>query len=241
LLLICPYFANAEKSLPEFQIMTENWKPYNYSENGKIKGLSTDILILMLKKTGSTQGREDIKIYPWARSYKIALLNPDTILYSTVRTKKRDKIFKWVGPITEIKLNIYALKEKNIEIDSFEDMKKYKIGTLRDDVTEDMLAEITGMDVKEFQQVHSNILNTRKLYFGRVDLIAQSRDTLLATCKREGLDPERFEAVTSLGTKDLYYAFHKSTSEVVIKTFQNAFDDLKKNGKVSEILNKYGK
>jgi hypothetical protein len=41
--------ANAQE-IPNFTIMTEDWAPYNFSEAGETRGISTDIMVLMLKK-----------------------------------------------------------------------------------------------------------------------------------------------------------------------------------------------
>ena len=131
-------------NVPKLTIMTEEWAPYNFHKEVVVKGISADMLVLMLGRAGSKQGRNNIKIYPWARAYKTIQQEPDTLLFTTTRTEKRENMFKWVGPIFEIEFNIYALKNRNIKINSFEDIRKYKIGTLRGDVTEDLLIKKAG-------------------------------------------------------------------------------------------------
>ncbi|MCP4163486.1 MAG: transporter substrate-binding domain-containing protein [Deltaproteobacteria bacterium] len=137
------------QSLPGFLIMTENWKPYNFQEDGVIKGVSTDMLVLMLKKIGSQQGRKDIKLYPWSRSYKLVQEKKNAVLYTTTRTPEREKMFKWVGPIFDMTFYIYALKSKKIKIKSYDDLKKYKIGVIREDVTEQLLVKKAGFALKD--------------------------------------------------------------------------------------------
>lgn len=238
--LLCVSIVDAA-NVPQFLIMTEEWEPYNFRKDGVVRGISADMLVLMLEKVGSTQGRSDIKIFPWIRAYKYIQKKPGTILFTTTRTKEREKRFKWVGPIIEIEFSIHALKSRNIKINSPEDLKKYKIGTLRGDVTEDLLIKKAGMKRSEFSQVSANISNTKKLLSNRVDLIAQNKDTLRAICKQIGTNPDKFEAVFTLDKKAMYYAFHKDTPDSVIKMFQTAFDEIKKKGKLDEILRQYGK
>ncbi|MBA4367457.1 MAG: hypothetical protein C0403_07440 [Desulfobacterium sp.] len=122
-----------------------------------------------------------------------------------------------------------------------EDARKYKIGTLRGDVVEELLIKKAGMKLSDFDQVARNIQNTQKLSVGRIDLAAQSKDTTINTCTEAGLNPDDFEPVFSLDKQSMYYAFHKETSDAIIAAFQKAFDDLKKEGKVSEIFRNYGK
>lgn len=228
-------------TVPTFCIVTEEWEPYNFKKDGVVKGISADMLVLILDRVGSSQGRKDIRIYPWVRAYKMSQQNANTLLFTTTRTRKREKIFKWVGPIFEIEYYIYALKSRNIKIHSYEDLRKYKIGTLRGDVVEDLLAENAGMKISDFDQVSENIQNTRKLAVGRVDLVAQSRDTTIYTCKEAGLNPDAFEPVFMLDKKSMYYAFHKETPDSVVTMFQAAFNDIKDEGKLAEVFKNYKK
>lgn len=239
--LFLPIHAGYAESMPTFLITTEDWEPYNFMRDGIVQGISTDIFVLMLEKTGSSQGRKDIEIYPWIRAYKMTLERPNTVLYTTARTDERENLFKWVGPIFETHFTLYALKSRHIKINALNDLKKYKIGTVRGDAYEDLLTEKTGMTVRDFYRVALNIQNTKKLMNGRIDLAAQSMDTTVHTSREAGLDPELFEPVFLLETIGMYYAFNKDTQDFVISRMQNAFDDLKNEGKLTEIFQKYGK
>jgi len=228
-------------TISQFTILTEEWKPYNFKKDGIVLGISTDMLVLMLERIGTTQNRKDIMLVPWARAYNMLQNNPGTILFTTTKTEERENMFKWVGPIFEIELNLYALKQRNLKINSIEDIKKYRIGTQRDDVVESLLVKKTGMNVTDFERVASSLLNVKKLYAGRIDLVPQCKETTIIKCKEAGIDPDKFESVYTLDTKSNYYAFHKDTPDEVISTFQAAFDELKGEGKLDEIFRKYKK
>jgi len=228
-------------TVPQFSIVTEEWEPYNFKKDGIVQGISTDMLVLMLKKIGATQGRKDIMLIPWARGYNMLQNKPGTILFTTTRTEDRENMFKWVGPIFEIELNLYALKKRHIKIDSVADIKKYRIGTQREDVVESLLAKKTGMKVTEFERVAASILNIKKLHAGRIDLVPQCKETTMIKCKEAGIDPNELEPVYTLDKKSNYYAFHKDTSDAVINLFQSSFDELKTEGKLAEIFRKYKK
>ena len=99
-LFLLPFsFSLAAEGLPVFTIMTEDWKPYQFEENGELKGVAVEILALILKEIQSNQTVADIKILPWARGYLIAKSEKNAILFSMTRTPERDSQFKWVGPI----------------------------------------------------------------------------------------------------------------------------------------------
>jgi len=239
-LIIFPFQIHAG-TIPHFTILTEEWEPYNFKKDGIVKGISTDMLVLMLERIGSKQKRKEIMLIPWARAYYMLQNKPGTILFTTTRTEEREKMFKWVGPIFEIELNLYALKKRNIKIKSLEDVKKYRIGTQRDDVVESLLVKKTGMNVTDFERVAASISNVKKLHAGRIDLLPQSKETTIIKCREAGIDPDEFEAVYTLDKKSNYYAFHKDTSDEIISRFQAAFDALKNEGKLLEIFHNYNK
>ncbi len=237
---LCVSFSTSyANNVPQLNIITEEWEPYNFKKDGVVQGISVDMLVLMLERIGSTQGRKDIQIYPWARAYMVLQKEPGTLLFTTARTEEREHMFKWVGPISETYINIYALKGGKVTLNSVDDLKKYKIGTVRGDVTEDILIKKTDLNRKDFKQVTKLVQNTKMLMLGRIDLIVCSKETMIATCREADLDIDKFEYVFLLDSTHAYYAFHKDTPDSVIAIFQTAFDELKNEGKLVELFKNY--
>ncbi len=71
--LFSPSFAKEK-----ITIVTEEWAPFNYEENGKVIGFSTELLREMLSHL---KIEAPIKIYPWARAYQLTLKNKNTLLF----------------------------------------------------------------------------------------------------------------------------------------------------------------
>ena len=89
LVIVSPVLADSL----ELEIVTENWRPYNYSEGGDIKGHSTEILEKVLRRSGI---KYKIKVYPWARAYKIAQNRKNVLIYTIMRIPSREYLFKWI-------------------------------------------------------------------------------------------------------------------------------------------------
>ena len=53
-------------NLSKVKIFTENYPPYNMEVNGKLKGISVDILKAMLNQMDLKLTKNDIKLKPWA-------------------------------------------------------------------------------------------------------------------------------------------------------------------------------
>jgi polar amino acid transport system substrate-binding protein len=148
-------------------IFTEEFPPFNFTEKGKITGVSTEIVRHVMADTG-IQYR--IQSLPWKETYQRAQQEPNSLIYSISRNKSREKLFKWIGIIVPTSYFIMALKSRtDIQIESLDDMKKYKIGTTMDDIVESWLIS-KGFDTGEFyrssgdnatQKNFINLLNKR--------------------------------------------------------------------------------
>ena len=225
-------------SVDDIVFITEQYPPYNFEQDNKLQGTAVDTLTLMLQRVGSRQTREDIQLLPWARGYKRALSEPNTCLFTTTRTEEREELFKWVGPLRAAKDVLIARKDRNIKIDSLEDIKKYKIGTIRDDIAELYLIN-AGISVDNMESVAETILNIKKLNRGRIDLWAYGEDGAMWELKANGFNPVEYESVRVIGSKDIYFAFNKDTPDAVIQTLQAALDSLKNDGEYQKILDRY--
>jgi amino acid ABC transporter substrate-binding protein, PAAT family (TC 3.A.1.3.-) len=136
-------------NLGELDYITEVYPPFNYEERGELKGIAVDFLEAATEAAGDPVSRDQVKIQPWARGYATALSEPNTVLFSTTRTDEREDKFKWVGPITDTKIVVWAPKSKGITIDNASDFANYKVGVVRDDVGEHLLRSM-GVDEERY-------------------------------------------------------------------------------------------
>ncbi|MBM7623908.1 substrate-binding periplasmic protein [Sporohalobacter salinus] len=224
-------FGTYAKSLT---IITENYPPLNYKEQGKITGPSVEIVREIQKRVGSNS---KIKLYPWTRGYNMALNKANVALFSTTRTKKRENKFKWVGPIAEMKSVFFAKKGSNIEINSLQDAKQVNtIGTLMGDATEQTL-EKKGFT--NYSGVSKNSLNLKKLLAGRIDLWYTRAINAKEFCKKAGVDFDKLEPVYTVKSPELYIAFNKNTPDTIINKWEKAYEELRKEGFIKKVLKKY--
>lgn len=218
----------------EFQILTEELHPYSYTENGKVTGMSVEIVRAVLKKI---KHPDTIKIYSWSRAYNLTLQNKGYILFSTTRLDSREKLFKWVGPLAEDKTVFFAKKGSGVIIKSIEDAKKAgSIGTYKDDIAEIYLKE---RGFTNLESVLDDTLNVKKLAAGRIQLWPMNELVALYTAREAGLE-QQIERVYLLYTNYFYMAFSKDTPDDEIASWQRALDEVKDEGDYDKILNKYG-
>ena len=105
-------FTNSILAESNIRIIAEDYKPLSYLQEGKLIGPSVEILQLLMKKL---KVQSSILIFPWLRGYLTTRDEPNTALFSTTRTKERESLFKWVGPLSQKEFSIFALKKSNIK------------------------------------------------------------------------------------------------------------------------------
>ena len=236
-LVVSPSVVSAA-DFPTLKIMTEEYAPYNFKKDNKVQGIAVDLMVEMLKKVGSSQTVKDIELLPWARGYKFVQDKPNAVLFSATRTKEREKLFKWVCPINTLTTEMIALKEKNIKISSNEELLKYRIGCVSDDVGQ-QLTVAAGVPIGKLDRNTSYEFNVKKLNAGRIDLYVSSMSSVSLYATEMGIDPNKFESVYVLDESHLCYAFNPNVSDDTINKLQKAYDELIADGTVDKIKNKY--
>jgi polar amino acid transport system substrate-binding protein len=218
----------------ELTILTENLPPLNYLKDGVLVGPSVEIVKEIQRRVGS---HEQIKVYPWARAYKMALEDENVVLFGTTYTKVRQDKFKWIGPLATKRDILVAKKDSGIKINSLEDAKKVKrIGTLRDDTRGRLLKRLgfTNLDPVSDEQK-----NAKKLVLGRIDLWTYKKPGLKTVCELAGVDYNEIEEVYHLRKSDLMIAFSKKTSDSIVQNWRNAFNELLADGTIMQIRKKW--
>ena len=220
----------------DIRFVTEDYPPYNMMVKNELKGISVDLLMKVGGLLKSNLKNDDISLFPWARSYKIALKEKNTCLFATTRSSSRENLFKWVGPIAPNRISVFALKQRGIKVKDVKDLMGYRIGVVRNDIGH-QLAQKNGL--MDTQAVTLNVSNMRKLKRGRIDVWIYDENVAKWQIKLNGYSSDEFEVVYVLEKSDLYYAFNKNTSDKIVKDFQKALDQLKTDGTHQKILNKY--
>ena len=228
----------------KLNIITEQYQPYNFIDpkdnSQKLQGIAVDLLVEMLAKSGSSQSVKDIQMQPWARGYEALKNEKNTLLFSTTRTKERENSFKWACPINEIKTEVIALKSSSIKITDKKDLLKYQIGSVRDDVGEQLVVA-AGVPLGKLKRTAKYESNLKKLQTSRIDLYVGSMDSIDAMCQNIGCSTDTFESVYTLDVSQLCFAFNKQTNDDLINTLQKALDNIVAQGRIEELHKKYEK
>ena len=106
---------------PAFQIITADFPPYDYEEDGQMKGLSTEFVQAILEDLGM---EADITSYPWKRAYIMATKEKNVLIYTLARVPAREGKFHFIGEVVPRIAYFFKLaKRTDIQVDSIEHLK----------------------------------------------------------------------------------------------------------------------
>ena len=230
LMLLSPGLVHAAS----LRILTEDLPPLNYVRDGVLLGPSVEMVKEIQRRIGST---EEIKVYPWARAYQIALEEENVVLFGVSHTPPRENKFKWVGPLATKRDILVARKGAKLVINSLEDAKQVgRIGVLRDDTKEEFL-EAHGFT--NLEPVSDERKNAQKLVLGRIDLWVFKKPGLKTVCDLAGVDYEAVEEVFHLRETKVDIAFSLRTPDAVVAQWRAAFAAMLADGTVEAIRRKW--
>ena len=229
----------------KFSYLTEEYAPFNYLENGQPNGVSVDILEALFGKMNLSIDRNTIQVLDWTTAYQTVLNQPNTMLFSTVRTTEREGLFKWVGPIAPQAEIILSLKNSGVNIADITDLNDYFTGVINGYSSIELLM---GRGVLRPNLVIFN--NASELYQAlietkQVQCIAYTQAGHDLMIQAMGQSAETYNKPYTIVVDQLYYAFNiKSADEMILK-FQNGLDSFKLDigadgsGGYDKILNRY--
>ncbi|HET7793756.1 MAG TPA: transporter substrate-binding domain-containing protein [Rhizobacter sp.] len=226
---------------PALRIVTEELPPYNMTQNGRITGLSTEVVQAVMKEAGMDG---EIRSMPWARAYDTALHGENVLIYSITRTAQREKLFKWVGVVAPTDWYLYARTDRKIQLKGLDDARKYQTATVNEDAGEQYLVDKGFAIGKNLQSSHKYEHNYEKLRLGRVDLWISDELNAVYLVRQAGEDPaaaiERVLALPDLATDGgLGMAFSLKTPDAVVERFRKALETIKKNGTYDGLQKKW--
>lgn len=220
-----------------YRVVTEEWAPYNYLENGQLTGLTTDVVRAIMAITGDDF---TIQVLPSMRATYQLENNPKIIMYSLFRTADREPRYKWVGPIVEESIYPYQLANSTQQINSLEQLMSAPQITTRHAGLVPSTLRALGFNNLDTSASSSEQLY-RMLLAGRTNIIiGDSPAGVTYYSSSLGIPPETLRQIPlELFRSSLYIAFSRDSDDAVVNRWSEALDLLRINGELTRIRRSY--
>lgn len=224
----------------KIQFVTEDLPPLQIErDNQPPTGALVELINLIIKEADIDA---ELAIYPWARSYELALKQPNTFIFSMLRSDEREDKFHWIGKLFTIKSYLATLKSNaDIKVNNIEDAKNYFVGSIRHDLAESYLLNKGFISKKNLYVASKYPILWSMLFNKRTDLVFTNSVVWQHEIEKAGLDPKAIKFVHEISdfASDLYLAASKSTDKKLIKKVNDSFAAIKADGRYEQILTKW--
>ena len=238
LFFLIPFSLFAELSLV---LNTENEPPFSMRKNelkslkpdDPLTGISVDILTTLFSRVKLPYV---MRIDSWDKSYQRALEGRDQGVFSTTRTKEREELFYWVGPLVVNDWFLVGKESFNANIKEIGDpnLKKIKIGTLKGGSI-GFLLKSNGIPFREFENGFEGALALKE---SRIDLWAVGSATALYYGKKVGT--ENLKNIFLLKSHQfLYLALNKGIPISVVERLNRELGVMRRDGTIKDIYRKF--
>ncbi|WP_408005495.1 substrate-binding periplasmic protein [Pseudomonas huanghezhanensis] len=221
----------------QYQLVTEEWAPYNYSQNDQLTGMTTEIVRAIMALTGDDF---DVVVLPSMRSSRVLKTRPKTILFSMFRNTEREALYKWVGPIVEESIYPYQLFSSKDPVNSLEQLLHAPRITTRN---AGLIPEV--LQSKGFTNLDKSATSSLQLYrmmlAGRTELIVGDTAAGVAYYSRQlNIAPGMLRQVpVELYRSSLYIAFSLDSEDHVVAAWTSALEQLRQSGELARIQRRY--
>lgn len=228
----------AKLTLAELTWVTEDYPPYNYiNKEGELKGIFTDILLLVYQELDIDINKQDITVIPWARLYHQLTYEQGIAAFSMTNTDERDKRFKLIPLPYSGKISIMVKRNRKSALAS-KKLAEMTIAVVREDIGHHLL---NFHDIPS-TQVHTTSAQSmlKMLLHDRVDAIAYAEDVVHFQFKKLELGTDEIVSFHTLADNKLNnYIFHRNTDKCITTLFASVIDDLHERGELDAVFAQY--
>ena len=222
------------------QFYTEHVPPSQIvGADGKVIAGSSHVVILELVKRMQMDA-----VYtplPWARAYKIALNEKDSLIYSIARSPLRESKFQWIGKLQELNYHFYGLNNEASDglVLAPNNIRNLSVVVVRGSIEAELLLQL-GFEPEKNMYYADGYVNAFKMaLIGRVDAVYANQFLTNGITKMLSVSKNTLTPIYSLNQSvELYLAANKDFSPTIINKLKKEFHKMEQEGLVEKLLNK---
>lgn len=222
-------------------LVTENYIPYGFEENGIIKGIAVDVLNEAFARQG--YGIE-LKMFPWTRGLQMVEDGDTDGIFCAFYSEERAIYMQYLNePIAYEAQYVYTLKDSPVNFDgTLDSLKPYRIGVIQDWFYGGDFERAVKARTLNVEKVTDLPINLQKLMDGRIDAIVNPRFSTLYYLKQMNIQDKVIEqSVPFREPSGLYLAFTKKrfVDQELIRKIDEELMQMKIDGTYQKIVDTY--
>jgi len=218
----------------DVRMLTDIHPPLQLIQGDELVGFGVDLVKAVAEQTGD---KVHIDQLPWLRALRVASAEPDTGVFTILRTPEREAEYQWVGPLIEVETALYAGSRVKEPVQNLKQASvAEKIALPRKWLAYDYLkkqgfANLYGVDTPEQMM--------RLLRMGRTDLVVADTISFSSLAHEAGMDRSDLRYQMPLMKQGAYIAFSLQTDAHLISRWQRALDKMKRDGQLNRLKERW--
>jgi len=218
----------------DLRMLTDHHPPLHFEQDHELVGFGVDVVRALATRTGDQVRLEQL---PLLRALSVASAAADTAAFTVLRTAEREAHYQWVGPLLEVETALFAGEGHARPVHSLQEAgalgritvprKWLAYGYLQ----QQGLSNLYGVETPEQMM--------RLLRLGRTDLVVADTLTLTALARESGLEPGKLRYQMPLMTQGAYIAFSPMTDARKVARWQQALDDMARDGSLQQLKHRW--
>lgn len=254
---VFPYLAMGESSGSSnqyrndavYELVTLNWPPYIFSENGKVSGYDVDVVKAAFDAVKIEPAIDvDISVLPWKRALLSSELGRYVALFPKYYDKSKKGEFTYSDVYSGSKLYFFKLKSNDFVLpknwvfkksSDFRILKNRSVGIVRGYINTSEFDN--SRDFKKIE-VGTDIDLLELLYKKRVDLIVMDYNVMQHFKEKFSPKYNEIEPLPSLlSRKKHYLAFSNANylTKQAVSDFNKGLKIIRNNGTLNKLMKKY--
>lgn len=227
-------FVALSASAAELRMLTDSHAPLQFQQGNELVGFGVDVVHELAARTGD---RVQVQQVPLLRALRGAASEPDTAVFTIMRSAEREAQYQWVGPLLELDVALYSENPRQSPILSLEQAGRAgRIVLPRKWLAYDYLHKqglnnLYGVDTPEQMM--------RLLQMGRADLVAVDTLSVATLARQVGLQPSALHYQMSLLKHGAYIAFSPHTDPALVARWQKALDEMNRKGRLQQLRQRW--
>jgi polar amino acid transport system substrate-binding protein len=214
----------------------EDFPPYSFAQNGEASGIATDLLRQICR---AADLRCRIHIWPWARAFRTALSEKNSLVYSTTQTAERLDQFIWVGPFLPRAIVLFTLPGTDFPATRLREPGDYRFGAVFRDASVAELKE-AGVPDSAVDLTNSHDDNMRALLGRRITAVPDNELAVRWYLKTHNLPQQSLVSALQLGeTGGYYFALNPDSDPELVRRLKQGYETVMKTAALKEILTHY--
>ena len=229
-------WASQARAQQTLTVVFEEWPPYQYTQDGKVIGIDTEVLEEAFRRMGVTP---KFRSLPWTRALNEVKEGDADAIFSMGYPEQRPFLFFPKTPISDQRSVLFARKDSPVQVSDIHDLEGKSVGVVKSNIYGDLFDKNEKIlrDESSSQEMEFD-----KLLAGRYDVLITFELVGLFFVKQKQLADQVKMLDYIVDTQPTYVGFSKAKgaqSEALANQLSDVLAQLRQEGFMETVRNKY--